>query len=841
MVRVIACLGLWLLCAAFEWPGYVEQLAYAANHGEPEQRREALQQLASYPSDAARQAVLRGLDDADPTVRLEAARSAGKLRMKAAVPALIDWLSEPDADLRDAAAHALGALGDPAAAAPLARLLGDGSAKLRLSAVEALAKLAGAEAVTPLLGRLDDPDVSVRLAAVEGLGAIGDVQAVVGLLGRVDDPAIEVRMAVLLALGALGDARAVDSLSGALGDPLEDVRLAAAAGLGQLGAASSVPALEQALAQADGRLSSALLAALGAVDSDPARALLLRSLGAGERSLQATAALAENARRFDAPGAPTHVLPALLAELAAAREPTRLAALCETLLALARFQSIAPATEPLLARLAGDPNPEPRLIEALAQTRDPRVLLPMLERLGQAQEPLRGVLLDGLTLYFEHAEPQGLAADPLLQVLPLVEPERRPQVVRLLGRIGEPRALPTLRPLLDSPSRELALAAVAAIGAIGDPEAAPALLERLAARDPELRQLAASALAKAADGALISALLDRLAKHDGMDPHAVLLAIGRSLSALDARHALDPKLAERAGRALRSVALGRDEALAARALHAIAGWHPVGSGQLLGEVLRYPSSRRRYQAALALAELPGSESQVVLRFLLRSGHRRQLPAAILALGEVGDGNDVPKLLHLALRHPWPVPAATSYALARMARRGAVRGAAIQDQLCKLGASREPYVRANVAAGLAALGARPCPDDGPDPLKWLGSEHAPAVRVAAARWAHAALARERIDATRARSALTRCASGDQEPSVARACREPEPPPNQPAAQFVAHGRDGQGLLRDTLVAVRLADGLVFLAHTDANGELHLPASVRGDVLLEDPATQPLEPQ
>jgi HEAT repeat protein len=39
-------------------------------------------------------------------------------------------------------------------------------------------------------------------------------------------------------------------------------------------------------------------------------------------------------------------------------------------------------------------------------------------------------------------------------------------VVRLLGQLGEPRALPTLRPLLDSESRELALAAVEAIGLI---------------------------------------------------------------------------------------------------------------------------------------------------------------------------------------------------------------------------------------------------------------------------------------------------------------------------------------------------------------------------------------
>lgn len=840
MSRVLVSAALWLLCSAFEWPGRAEQLAYEAVHGEPAQRRAALQQLSSLPSEAAREAVLRGLDDAELSVRLAAAEGAGKLRLQPAVPALTDWLSEPEPSMREAAARALGALGEPQAVPALSRVLADTDARLRLAAVEALCRLDSAEAVTPLLGRLDDPDESVRLAAVEGLGARGEPQAVPGLLGRVDEPAVEVRAAVLATLGAIGDPRAAEPLAAALDDAQEEVRLAAAAALGRLGAPQSVPALERALAHADGRFASALFAALGGIDAEPARARLLSALGTPTHSAQASAALAESARRFDLPAGTARVLAVLTAELGAAREPARLNALCETLSALSRFQPIGSATDALLAKLRTADAASPALIDALSRTRDARVLLPLLERLGQADAGERAALLDGLSEYFEHAEPVGLAADPLLQVLSEVEPERRPQVVRLLGRIGEARALSTLRPLMQSATRELALSAVEAIGAIGDPESIPALLEWLQARDPERRRLAADALGLSADGALVGELLQRLSRHEGVDPHALLRAVSRALGRLEAAGELSAELRGRATQALRALALGADEALAARALHALGGWNATGSGQIVGEALRYPSSQRRYQAALALARLPKQESQGVLRFLLRSAHRRLMPAAILALGEVGDANDVPKLVRLAERHPWPVPVATAYALARMARRGAVRGASITQQLCTLGRSREPYVRANVAAGLAALGARPCPDDGPDPLAWLGAEHATAVRVAAARWAHAALERGRIEAASARRALGRCASGESDPAVAQACRQPEPPASLPATQLVAHASDGHSLLRNALLAVRLPDGLVYVARTDVNGELHLPASARGPLALEDPSHTPLEP-
>ena len=53
MLRALGCVALWLVCSAFDWPGRMQQLGYEAGHGDPTQRRAAVQQLASYPTDTA--------------------------------------------------------------------------------------------------------------------------------------------------------------------------------------------------------------------------------------------------------------------------------------------------------------------------------------------------------------------------------------------------------------------------------------------------------------------------------------------------------------------------------------------------------------------------------------------------------------------------------------------------------------------------------------------------------------------------------------------------------------------------------------------------------------------
>jgi hypothetical protein len=226
-----------------------------------------------------------------------------------------------------------------------------------------------------------------------------------------------------------------------------------------------------------------------------------------------------------------------------------------------------------------------------------------------------------------------------------------------------------------------------------------------------------------------------------------------------------------------------------------------------------------------------------LRLLSRKGPVQVLSAAAIAIGEIGEEQDAGALIRMAERFHWPVPASVSYSLARLARRGEIRKRSWQRKLCSLARSREPYVRANVAVALAALGAGPC-EHGPDPLRWLDTDHAAAVRASAARWIRAAAGD--IPEQKARRALGACAESDPEPAVARACREAAWPALDAEVDVHAYEADGQTLLGFKLVALRLADGTVFVGYTDLNGHLRIRNAPRGAFELEYPGMTPLEP-
>ncbi|HMI90937.1 MAG TPA: hypothetical protein VK509_06210, partial [Polyangiales bacterium] len=232
----------------------------------------------------------------------------------------------------------------------------------------------------------------------------------------------------------------------------------------------------------------------------------------------------------------------------------------------------------------------------------------------------------------------------------------------------------------------------------------------------------------------------------------------------------------------------------------------------------------------------------IARYVMTQGSTREVTTALATLGEVGDHRDLKAIFLVAKRRHWPVPGAAAYTLYRLARRGMLRAFADKPELCAIGGSREPYVRANIAATMGALGLDGCGAEGPDPLRWLGAEHAPAVRVAAARWTQAARAAGRIDAAEADRALERCASTDIEASVRAACESVSAIGKdafEPVESYL-YASDGVSLLRDGLFALRLADGAVLLGYSDANGHVRVPAAPHGELRLEDPSQVRLEP-
>ncbi|MGF1465661.1 MAG: HEAT repeat domain-containing protein [Sandaracinaceae bacterium] len=843
MPRVLAVLSLacaLVLSMGFEWEGRLDRLRRELTTADPAQRREVVERLAHYPAAEVRDALLSALTDRDPGVRAAAAEAAGRVRLVEAVPRLLDWLDDPDADVRAAAAQALGRIGERQALPNLVRVLGDANAGVRRAGVAALAQLGGDDVVVPLLGRLDDVDAQVRVDAATVLGRLHHPRAVVPLVGQARDDAPEVRSAVYLALGELGDARAVPALVQGTQDTAPEARLAAVSALGRVGSPEAVRPLLGLLTDPDPRLPTAVTSALGQIPGPAARDALVDALTEGRTLRPATRTLEERARRLARLGHDEELdglVRALAASLEDGASASRISVIATTLTAIASVHGIAPAAPQLLATLEELEEPPRALLLALGASGAPEVLVPLLERLRSEDRELRASVLAALDAYFHRAPPDGRAADPLLAILGEVRPEERARVVGLLGQVGARRALGTLRALLRHPDGELRLAAVQAIGEIGDPEGGPALFELLSDRIPRLRFEAARALGAAGTGAVVDAFLDRLEQRQPIDRHAVLAGLAVALPAAE----LEGPRRERVWSVLLDLAQGRDGGLAARALDTIGAWAPDGAAARLAPLLRGAPARPTSEVVAVLAQLPQDEARSALGPLLDADAGVLLNTqAAWALGEVGGPEEAEALLRRAPSLRWPASAAAAFGLARLAARGALTSAAA-DELCRLGGgSPDPFVRANVAIALARLGAGPCDAGGPDPRRWLEPRHSTVVRAAAARWLAVAADAGAIAAPTVQATLEACAEDLLSPAVATVCGSPAFPDGEEVADIYAYAPDGETLWRRRLVALRLADGTVWLGHTDANGHLRLRSVPAGPLLLEDPTATPLEP-
>jgi cellulose synthase operon protein C len=840
-----------LPCLGFEWPGRVDRIRHALERAEPRERKELVRELGHYSAATVENALLFALEDGDLEVRLEAADAAGRVRLRAGVPILMDWLDDKEAAARRAAVTALGRIREPRAHDALVRALGDAAADVRRAAVGALEQLGGpggTDVVVPIAGRLSDLDLSVRVAAIDALANLRDGRALVPLLGAALDASAELRALALSALGAIGDAQAVPALTRALGDEVDDVRLAAAAALGRLGDPGAVRPLRAALSGVETRVTQAVLTALGNIDDDAARAALIEQLGnPGLRGAASDALQLQAARLARAGDARKAASESLVLGLAAALDAggdaeTRLAA-ANALAEVARVLPIDGALDRVLGALANADAPlAAALLRALGRSGSAPALMVLVERLAQSEgEALRAVL-DALQAHFERAEPDGRAADPLLEALPRAVPAERLRIVELLGKVRATRAVATLAPLLEHADADLRTATAQTLGAIGDSAAAPGLLQALEHPSAATRFAAAQALGKVADAPTVRALLERVISPSPGDAHALLIPLGPALARLAAQRALSAALEKSARDVLTALIRGEDDELAVRALDATGQWVPRKALSMLAHGLRSRASRRRAAATAAAVRLPAAEVRPIARYVIGQGSTREVTAALATLGEVGDHRDMKAILKVARREHWPVPGAAAYTLYRLARRGMLRAFADKPDLCALGASREPYLRANIAATMAALALDGCGEKGPDPLRWLSGAQAPAVRLAAARWTQAARAAGRIDAAQATRALERCASTDIEESVRAACEDPGPIGKDaftPIESYL-YASDGVSLLRDGLFALRFADGAVLLGYADPNGHVRVPAAAHGEVRLEDPSQVQLEP-
>jgi hypothetical protein len=398
---------------------------------------------------------------------------------------------------------------------------------------------------------------------------------------------------------------------------------------------------------------------------------------------------------------------------------------------------------------------------------------------------------------------------------------------------GADRARAAAAPAPDSISTEHRDAPVttttAPVRASGAPAAATqALLSAAAAHPPQ----PGSSAAVSRDAQTLAAAVQQLKTATPEATPERLRELSIALVRFGTTPALTPALRDELLALLRERVADPEPSTAAYALDSLRALRDPRAAIVIALLLRTGSASRRAAAVCALADFPHTDTRRLLRFLIQNEGPPIAECAALALAEVGDERDAGALLRVAERGAWPLPAAVSYALTRIAQRGVTRKHTLERVLCELNEHPDRYVRANVAAGLALLGAEPC-DSHASASSELDPDVPSALRVARAHFWRSYTPR---DAATDR-ALAQC-SGSRDPEVAQACAGigvvEEPATDGGKLDVYAFGPDGTTVLREQVVALRLANGSVFVGRTDANGHVLLPAAVGGEVVLEDAA-------
>ncbi|MFO7734262.1 MAG: HEAT repeat domain-containing protein [Candidatus Aminicenantes bacterium] len=144
------------------------------------------------------------LEISSDTIRSNAARALGKMRSHASTPYALELLQDENAAVRASACQALGQIGDKVSIEPLVLMIQDNVEKVQESAAEAIV-LFGKQAVVPLLNALSrERDKFAQRAFLRCLGQIGDPKSVPALISYLRSSYFIVRQSAVSALVRLG-------------------------------------------------------------------------------------------------------------------------------------------------------------------------------------------------------------------------------------------------------------------------------------------------------------------------------------------------------------------------------------------------------------------------------------------------------------------------------------------------------------------------------------------------------------------------------------------------------------------------------------------------------------
>lgn len=828
-----------LICTGFQWPERLSRLEHEMRRANPLRRQEIVRVFAAYPAAEVTHALLNALEDDRKMVRLEAARVAGRVGLKKAIPLLLEWLSDSEIDVRVQAIATLGKLADSQTLPILVTLLDDENTEIRKAATIALGQFDGTESIKALVGRLDDPESSVRAHAIETLGRLGDRQAVEPILLRVTQESAELKVVALNAFARLGDDRATNWLIEMLKEEDEETQIAAAMALGALNSEAAIDALRDRLADSGARIGKAIVAALGKIDQERVLPSIVDALDDRELGQTASDVLVARARNdaLDANRNTEPIVVALAEGLDRIRDRDGYARISQTLVRISAFTSIETIAPTVVAKCdAPEDELRPFLYRILGTIGSKEAALPLVQGLETARPNELSVLLDSSLDYFSRAPADRRFVEPLLALVDRVDDSQRERIVQLIGTIGSSKQLPKIRQLIEHDNNRVKIAAVKAMSAIGNPACVPDLTGLLSDSDYALRTEVVNALGRIADPQTLIDLIEKLDAAGLNRSGKLVVALGEALARSRESDTLPEHTARRALSLLSRLIAGPDSTLSAYAVDASVLWNDSRLIQSVGKLSLRPSVFQRVSSIAALGNFRTREVKNVLRQLIRTSRAPVLIAAAASMGELANRRDIDQLITYNRRMQWPVQAAIAYSIARYTRRLGIHRHSLERELCSMGNSTDPYLRANVAAAMAAMRASPCPDDGPNPLQWMGREHPEVVRSAAVRWAYAASQADKLSKNEVNQLLIECSNSDPNPFVVQACRNPELPPLDSEIDIYAYTADGRRILKNRLIAVRLADGTVYIGYTDVNGHVRIRNAPRGDFQLDDPGLQ-----
>ena len=409
---------------------------------------------------------------APPSPDRAAAAALARIGTPAGGP-LLRLLARPAAAGRALAVQALSNIRDPRALPAIRAAATDADAAVRLVAITALAHRTGAEgAMAAVAAALRDTDVRVRLAAVTPLCRAHPAAPVVSVLvAALRDKEVRIRRKAAGALVFCKSRQVAEGMAAALDDPDENVRAFAARALGYQADRAFIEPLMGALKD-----KSVYVRAMAA----PALAILARNIGDrrpvpalialfGDSDSSARHAAAEAFRHLQDPRAVEPLIRALRDEDHSVRSSAAWA--------LGGFKNPR-AAEPLLA---------------LAQKSDERTLPATAWALGQIKEKR--------------------AVEPLMKALRAHKRfHGRWYVVRALGDIGDPRAVPVLVEILKTGGEHDRAQAAYCLALLNAHQAADALFKASSDSSRKVRTSAIRSLVRLKDPRIIPCLIAFLEK-----------------------------------------------------------------------------------------------------------------------------------------------------------------------------------------------------------------------------------------------------------------------------------------------------------------------------------------